>query len=109
MEGGMLVREARKRAGLTQRQLAELVGVAQPTIARIETGVSEPGLDTVRRMLFECGLELDVRLVPSDEATWLTAAANLRLGPEARVRQHGSALRFAEAGRRALAGQRAHG
>jgi transcriptional regulator with XRE-family HTH domain len=30
--------EARKAAGLTQQQLAEHLGIAQPTLAQIETG-----------------------------------------------------------------------
>lgn len=109
MEGGILVKEARKRAGLTQRQLAELAGLTQPTIARIEKGVSDPGLATVERLVRACGLEVRVRLVEAEDADWTLAAANLRMKPEARVRQHASAVRFVAAGRRALEEARAHG
>ena len=35
-------REARKELGLTQHQLADLIGLHQTSIARIETGASKP-------------------------------------------------------------------
>jgi DNA-binding XRE family transcriptional regulator len=43
-ERGHRVAQARKRAGLTQPQLAEKVGVSRPTIARIEAGGHTPGV-----------------------------------------------------------------
>ncbi len=43
-ERGHRVALARKRAGLTQPQLAEKVGVSRPTIARIETGGHAPSV-----------------------------------------------------------------
>ena len=109
MKGGILVKEARKRAGLTQRQLAELTGLTQPTIARIEKGISDPGMATLERLVRACGLEVRVRLVEADEADWTLAASNLRMEPEARVRQHASAVRFMAEGRRALQEARARG
>ena len=36
---GERVRRARERVGLNQRQLAELTGISQPTISRVESGV----------------------------------------------------------------------
>jgi transcriptional regulator with XRE-family HTH domain len=60
--GGMTVaailRSARRRAGLTQRQLAEIAGVPQPTVARIESGVVSPRADTLARLLAAAGREL---------------------------------------------------
>lgn len=103
MDGGRLVREARRRAGLTQRQVAAAAGLSQPTIARIESGVSQPTMRQVSRIVEVCGLELHVTLAPSDDSTWSVAQPNLRLDPDARVRQHQAALRFARAGRAALA------
>lgn len=41
---GARIREARLNAGLTQWALAELVGVDNKTIHRIEYGHSDPGL-----------------------------------------------------------------
>jgi transcriptional regulator with XRE-family HTH domain len=103
----MLVREARLRGRLTQRELAGATGLSQPTIARIESGVSEPTFDQVGRLVDACGLRLRVGLVPADDSDWSVARANLRLAPDARVRQHQAAVRFVQAGRAALARARA--
>jgi transcriptional regulator with XRE-family HTH domain len=102
MEARAMVREARRRAGLTQRKLAGLVGVSQPTVARIESGASQPTVELVDRLVRACGLELRVSLAERDDADWSVASANLRLDPDARVRQHRAALRFARAGQSAM-------
>lgn len=59
-----LLRTARRRAGLSQRSLAAKAGVPQSTVGRIETGVLEPRIDTLLRLLHASGhdLELGVRL-----------------------------------------------
>lgn len=59
MDPGATLRRARRRAGLTQRALAEATGVAQPTIARIETGNEIPRVDTLARLLEGCGERLE--------------------------------------------------
>lgn len=51
---------ARRSAGLSQRDLAERTGVAQPTIARIEAGRQVPGVDLLDRLLRACGWQLDM-------------------------------------------------
>ena len=45
-----LVREARLDKGLTQRQLAALLGLDQAVIARYETGAREPGVRIAVRL-----------------------------------------------------------
>lgn len=55
------LRDARAHARLTQRQLAERTGIAQPTIARIESGASIPRVDTFGQLLAACGVGLDTR------------------------------------------------
>ncbi len=45
------LRMLRKRAGLTQRELAERAGVSQSLIARIEAGKVDPRLSTYRKIL----------------------------------------------------------
>jgi transcriptional regulator with XRE-family HTH domain len=60
MNAGRSLVHARRRAHLTQRALAERTGVAQPTIARIESGTETPRVDTLERLLRSCGDTLDV-------------------------------------------------
>ncbi len=45
------IKRRRKRLGLTQKELAKLVGVSQPLIARIESGSIDPKLSLVKRIL----------------------------------------------------------
>jgi predicted transcriptional regulator len=59
MDAAGMLRDARRRAGLSQRALAARVGVPQPTVARIESGVVDPRVDTLDRLLAGCGLALD--------------------------------------------------
>ena len=58
MNAGYILRNARRRAHLSQRRLATLSSIAQPTIARIETGREDPRLSTLVRLLAVCGDEL---------------------------------------------------
>lgn len=83
--GNDLVREARKRAALTQRELAERAGTTQSAIARIETGRSTPSFDAVLRLLRLCGLDLDIMLVERDESDWAQAWRLLALTPQQRL------------------------
>ncbi len=50
----------RQRHGLSQRQLAELVGTTQSAIARLESGVISPSLPTLDRIANALGAELHV-------------------------------------------------
>lgn len=55
------VRAARALLGWKQSELAKRVGLAQPTVARIEKGTMIPRLSTVTRIraaFKECGLEV---------------------------------------------------
>ena len=67
--GNGLVREARKRAGLTQRELAARAGTTQSAIARLESGRTSPRFETVLTLVRLCGLDLDVSLREMDRAT----------------------------------------
>jgi predicted transcriptional regulator len=60
MKAARLLRTARRRAGLSQRELADAAGVAQPAIARIESGRVQPRVDTLDRLLEACGWDLEV-------------------------------------------------
>ncbi len=48
---GSHLRRLRKEVGLTQRQLAQLVGVSQAHIAKVENSKVDPRLSTVNRIL----------------------------------------------------------
>ena len=41
---------SRKAAGLNQQQLADLTGINQSEISRIETGLANPTVETVQRL-----------------------------------------------------------
>ena len=76
MYGAPLIREARKRAGLTQAQLAARCGTTQSAIARLEGG-AEPSVRRVAELVAACGLELRVSLVPPAQARAAVAAPNV--------------------------------
>lgn len=103
MRAGALVREARRRAGLTQRALAERLGTTQSAVARMEGGATQPSYERVDEALRACGFNLLPRLMLADDADWSVASTNLVVDHDARVLRHQAALRFARAGRRALA------
>lgn len=52
-----LLRETRITAGLTQRALAERVGITQPNIADYERGARLPRIDTADRLAEALGLD----------------------------------------------------
>jgi putative transcriptional regulator len=54
-ERGHRIKEARKRAGLTQQQLADQVGVGRVAIARVETGTRNPSKLLERAIARELG------------------------------------------------------
>jgi|SRR6267143_1245386 len=59
-----LLRQARERAGLSQRQLAQRAGTAQSVVARIERGLTSPSWDTLERLLEAAGYELVAHVEP---------------------------------------------
>ncbi len=83
--GNDLVREARKRARLTQRELAERAGTTQSAIARLEAGRTRPTFENVLRLVRLCGMDLDVMLVERDDSDWVQAQRLLALSPAERA------------------------
>ena len=67
MPAWALLREARARAGVSQRALAQRAGAAQSEIGRIEAGRQEPGYATLERLVRAAGFDLKVDLVPHDD------------------------------------------
>jgi transcriptional regulator with XRE-family HTH domain len=93
--GGELVREARKRAALTQAQLAERARTTQSAIARLESGRTSPALEDVERLLRLCGFQLIVQLAPYDDSDIVQAEARLRRRPDERIAELEAGLAFA--------------
>jgi transcriptional regulator with XRE-family HTH domain len=99
MDGGQILRESRLRTGLSQRRLAELAGVTQPTVARIENGLIRPTFERLLELVRACGLDLDVRLVPLDEDAWTVAKRGLALTPDERLDRAAAAVDLMREGR----------
>lgn len=94
MKGGTIIREARRRAGRTQAELARRLGTSQSVVARWESGRVSPSLETLTRVVRACGLELAISLRPADDHDLGLALENRRLTPEQRLDQLTTALRF---------------
>lgn len=58
------VTEQRAARGLSQRELAELVGTTQSAIARLERGGRPPRIDTLLKIADALDCDLKVELVP---------------------------------------------
>ena len=92
-----LLRAARTRAQLTQRALARRAGTTQAVVARIESGLTSPGWDTLQRLLRASGFDLRAEIVPRPTAEshmMQDVARILRLSPEDRLREAGAVSRF---------------
>jgi transcriptional regulator with XRE-family HTH domain len=60
MDAAKTLREARKRAGLTQAELARRARTSQATISAYERGRKDPSVATLSRLLAAMGLRLEV-------------------------------------------------
>ena len=101
---GALLRDARLRAGLTQRQLAQRAETSQSVVARIEQGRSDPSTATLARLLAAAGFELRAELTPiavADTHMLDDVARILALTPEERLLEVRNVSRFEAAARRA--------
>lgn len=64
MDIAALVKDARRRAGLTIRQLAQRAGTSHSAIAAYESGAKAPNTTTFARIIQACGFRLGTELVP---------------------------------------------
>ena len=60
-----IIRSLRERHHLTQRDLAQLAGVPQPTISSIESGKREPSLSLLSSIVESVGEALRIGVVPA--------------------------------------------
>ena len=56
--------EGREDRDLTQQQLAEVTGIAQADISRLENGTGNPSLRTLKRLAAGMGMALKLEFVP---------------------------------------------
>jgi DNA-binding XRE family transcriptional regulator len=64
LEPGYQVARLRMLRGLTQAQLAEMVGTRQPSIAGLENGSSTPSLSFLSKIAEALGAKIEFKLIP---------------------------------------------
>lgn len=93
----MTMRDARRAAGLTQRELAARAGVPQSTVARIESGKLMPRVDTFDYLLRAADGHVVVEPVPGTGIDRSLIREMLRLTPSERLQYSvGSANNLAQ-------------
>lgn len=90
---GTILRYARRRAGLTQRELAARAHVPQPAIARIESGAVSPRLRTLLPLIEVTGLALEIAPRIGDGVDRTLIRSSLSRSPEDRIRAASAAAR----------------
>jgi HTH-type transcriptional regulator / antitoxin HipB len=60
IQTGMLLRQAREKAGISQRELGERLGCTQPAVSQAEAGGASLSIATLQR--FADALDCDVQL-----------------------------------------------
>lgn len=58
---------ARRKAGLTQKELSRRTGIAQGDISKLEHGNSNPSVKTLQRLAEGMGMILRIDFVPARE------------------------------------------
>lgn len=91
-----LIKAARQRAGLTQKQLAQRLAVSQPVIARLERRGANPRILTLDRVIAATGHGLDLNLAPPSGIDETMIAADLDLTPDQRLRNFEAFYGFAK-------------
>ena len=64
-----IIRELRKKKGLTQQQLAEKVGISNVSLSNYERGTQMPDLITLARIAVELDVSTDILLGIQEEIT----------------------------------------
>ena len=85
MTAWAIVREARGRAGFSQRELAVRAGTTQAVVSRIERGREDPSFGMLQRIVRACELEMRIRLEPHDDHDGRLVDAMLALTHDERV------------------------
>ena len=85
---GELLKETRRRSGISQELLAARAGTTQSAISRIESGRVSPSVDTLWELLYLLGEDLELTAQKRDFGIDVTLnRANLSLSPSQRVQR----------------------
>jgi transcriptional regulator with XRE-family HTH domain len=87
IRSGLLIREARSYAALTQSELAHLLGTTQSAVSNWERGADTPRVDTLGRILDACGFQADLVLRHRDDVDRAQVRGTMRLSPTERLEQ----------------------
>ena len=80
-----MLRSARRRAGITQRELARRLGTKQSVVARWESLATSPTVETVEAACRASGFDLEWELHPRDDDLERVLREQLRRTPAERV------------------------
>jgi transcriptional regulator with XRE-family HTH domain len=87
MTPGVLIRDARRSAGLSQAALASRLGTTQSAVARLERDGISPRVETLERALRACGRRLELSARPQQSSIDETQVAGmLRMPPGERIK-----------------------
>ena len=91
MTAGQLLSDARKRHGLTQRQLAARARTSQAAISRIERDVVSPSVTTLAELLWLMNEQLELGAEPVNWGHDATLnKSRLAMSPEMRIQRQAS-------------------
>src|SRR5271166_76080 len=105
---GKLLADARRRAGLTQADLAMRLTISQAAVAQLERADSNPRLATLDRALRAAGVELVVATRPR-RPTVDESLVRRQLEIEPAERLHGLEVMYEEARKLTLTGEMSRG
>ena len=85
MTSADVIYSARRRAHLTQAELARRLGVPQSQVSRWERAAVAPSFETLQRVVRACGLELTIGIANRDDSYALFIGRALDRSPAERI------------------------
>jgi transcriptional regulator with XRE-family HTH domain len=92
---GNLLKVARAKSGMSQRELAETAHIAQSTVARIESGSRQPSLPVLAKILAALNLEMRITLANYDSHDDVLDTGSARLSADEHAIRRSAQDRFA--------------
>lgn len=95
---GRLLRDARRRAGVSQRQLAIRTGIAPPSLSRIENGRESPSFERFATCMEALGFKprVELHVLVGSRVDPAHLAAEARLTPAQRLESLFEWMRFGD-------------